>query len=280
MALAKRLAHTLVLLGLMLMLTGCQKPASFFVQSVDSGSGLGGPVAVINDNIIVNQPSADALVASPLSIEGLIHVGLGQVAFKLLDADNQIVSEGSAVAFSDNSSWSFYSGSLEFSPPASPTVWLEVYPARKKNSTKKNLVKLPVKFKDYQESFVTVYFSNPKLDSSSNRCGQVYPVKEAVEYTPQLIFRALDRLLAGPTEDQKKAGYSTNLPAVGEVKAQKVDIIDGRVYVDFNATIQSGLSDACQIQSLRAQIVETLKIFSDTDEFIITIDGQAKNVLQ
>ena len=54
MALAKRLAQTLVPLSLVLILTGCQKPASFFVQSVDSGSGLGGPVAVINEHIIVN----------------------------------------------------------------------------------------------------------------------------------------------------------------------------------------------------------------------------------
>src|SRR3989344_4720891 len=280
MALAKRLAQTLVPLSLVLILTGCQKPASFFVQPADQAVVPAGPVAVINDNIIINQPLANAVIASPLLIEGLIRAQSGQVSFKLLDAANQIISQGLAVAVSDNSGWSFYSGTLEFNPPSSPTGWLEVFPAGQKEGSKQNLISLPVKFKDYQESFVTVYFSNSQLDTGRNRCGQVYPVKETVEYTPQLIFRALDRLLAGPTEDQKKAGYSTNLPAVGEVKAQKVDIIDGRVYVDFNATIQSGLSDACQIQSLRAQIVETLKIFSDTDEVIITIDGQAKNVLQ
>jgi len=238
-----------------------------------------GQVAVIDSNIVINKPLSNDIISSPLEISGRAKVAEGKVSYRLKDAWGGIIAEGFATASLGAPDWGFYQGQLEFETTASPAGWLEVYTKNTEDSSEENLISLPVVFKEYEKPVVKVYFGNTKENPNMIDCGKVSPLERQLEPTNQLLPAVIAELFKGITEEEKTAGFVNSLPEEG-VKVQKLEIKDNILYVDFNQTLQEGVAGSCRVTAIRAQIIETLKQFSEIDDVIISIDGKTEDILQ
>ena len=72
---------------------------------------------------------------------------------------------------------------------------------------------------------------------------------------------------------------STRFPPTG-VQGQSLEVKDGTVYIDFNSALDEGVAGSCRVLAIRSQITETLKAFSDTDQVVISINGDTESILQ
>lgn len=127
------------------------------------------------------------------------------------------------------------------------------------------------------EIAVKVFFNNNRLDPQVS-CIKVFPVKRIVKKTQGLGITALQELLKGPTNEEKAAGYYTNIN--NNVRINKLRIKDGVAWVDFGKTLEEQVAGSCRVRAIRAQIERTLKQFSTVKEVIISINGQTENILQ
>lgn len=237
-----------------------------------------GEVAVLSDNIIVNQPISNAGIVSPLTVNGRARTSSGVVAVRLLDAF-ELELATTTVAVSANSVESnFFSAELNFPVPKSPAGWLEVFEPSPDNTVQPGVIRLPVNFSDYKNPQVKVFFSNIKQDPNIEDCAKVYPVTREINFNEQLAAGAIRQLLAGLTESEMKDGFVSNLPE--GVKVQRLELVDGVMHVDFNQTLQAGVGGSCRVIAIRSQIEETLKQFEGVAEVEISIDGKTEEILQ
>lgn len=269
-----------------LFLAGCSQTPSRSVANENTNSNVSlaakpGQVAVLNSNIIVSKPLSNALVSSPLAVAGQVIASSALVSFKLKDKWNSIIATSSVILNSKEKAWQDYQVDLAFQPPLSPQGVLQVYIASNKEGDSRNLITIPLVFKEYKKPAVKVYFSNIIKDPELKNCKQVYPAERILEPTNQIPTAALTELLKGTTEEEMKAGFVTNLPEKEKgVKIQKFEIKDNKAYVDFNQALQEGVSGLCRVNAIHAQITETLKQFSEIKEVVISIDGKTTGILK
>ncbi|MFA5022017.1 MAG: GerMN domain-containing protein [Patescibacteria group bacterium] len=281
-------ANQLVLLFLFFLtvsLTACTKPNFIAPKNADNNIDVSvqpepGEVAIIDSDIMVTKPLSNDTIFNPVEITGRARISQGSIFLRLKDGWDNIIAT-STIKLEDNSGndWGYYTGQLEFNTPTSPAGWLEVYSQNTQDGSEQNLIKLPVAFKDYSKPVVKVYFNNTKDDPKMKNCSVVYPVNREVDFNNQLAIAALSELFKGPSEQELKDGFLTNLPKE-EIKVQKLEYKDNKVYIDFNQALQQDVKGACKTSGIRAQITETLKQFPNISEVILSIDGQTDGILK
>lgn len=131
---------------------------------------------------------------------------------------------------------------------------------------------------DIETMNVKVFFPNSKLDPEMLDCSVVYPVTREVEKTVAVGQIALKELFKGTNDGDASDGYFTNINT--GVTILSLSISEGIAYVDLSNKLQEGVGGSCKIESIRAQISETLKQFSTVDSVVISIEGETENILQ
>ena len=238
-----------------------------------------GQVAVIESDIIVTKPLSNETVSSPLEISGRAKVSESAVFYRLKDVWDNILIDGFTATSAGLSEWGSYSAKLEFDLPNSPVGWLEVYGQDQESGQEKNLIRLPIRFKDSNEAKVKVYFNNTEGDPALTDCSKVYSVERKVGYNNILPVSAIGELLIGPSEEDKNNGFVSQIPTEG-VTVQNLEIKEGVAYIDFNQALQQGVAGSCRVIAIRSQITETLKQFEGVKDVVISIDGNTEEILQ
>jgi len=128
------------------------------------------------------------------------------------------------------------------------------------------------------EGAVSVFFPEKSVQAQSLTCENVTAVKRVVARSvggyPEA---ALTELLKGPAAEEKAAGYFTSLPEGVRLRSLK---FDGPVaYADFSGEL-SRVAGSCRVQSIRAQIEETLRQFASVKEVVISVEGNVEEALQ
>jgi len=288
----KALNLFILAIAVVFVLSACAKilPDKFTNRSSDSnptvkGSNTspGGTVAILDSNIVINQPISNASISSPVEISGRARVFEGLVLFRVRDFFNQLIAEGSVETGMGASEWGPYRTTLEFPQPVSPTGWVEVYTqsANDKNGSDQDLIRLPVAFAAYQDPVVGIFYSNINQDPELLNCDQVYPAQRIVQFNgQQLLINVLEMLFSGVTEEEMAQGFVNNLPEEG-VRVQSLDLAEGGILkIDFNQALQEDISGSCRVQAIQAQIVKTLIQFSGIEKIEISIDGETEGILQ
>lgn len=85
-------------------------------------------------------------------------------------------------------------------------------------------------------------------------------------------------MLKGPTEKEKRNGFSTSINF--GVIIQKITIENGIARVDFNEQLEYQVGGSCRVIAITAQIEETLKQFPTVNKVIISINGRTEYILQ
>ena len=77
---------------------------------------------------------------------------------------------------------------------------------------------------------------------------------------------------------ESDTGFFTSLNA--GVKINALTISNGVARVNLSHDLGEGVSGACKVASIRAQITETLKQFPTVQSVVISIDGISEGILQ
>lgn len=125
------------------------------------------------------------------------------------------------------------------------------------------------------EAVADAFFPNSKLDPQHLDCAKVFPVRRAFYTTPPAPaaheYGVLKGLLAGPTEDEKAAGYFSSIPE--DVTIVRLWNAGARFEVDFSEEMAK-VAGSCRVESIRSQIETTImKAFPDVKQVVITVAG-------
>jgi putative hemolysin len=117
---------------------------------------------------------------------------------------------------------------------------------------------------------VTLYFSRDGED-----CELVEAVVRDVESGVNLEL-AIHELVAGPTGQERAAGYGSWFSTETAGMLQSVEVDDGVALVSFDASLReviSGASSSCGSANLLAQLDATVGEFDEVDRAIYALDG-------
>lgn len=137
-----------------------------------------------------------------------------------------------------------------------------------------------------------VFFGNAVLDPAASDCASVWPVVRELDGSggaaegdggagPGAVGRArrlLDALLAGPTADERAAGYHTSLP--DSVGVRSLALRGDTLTVDFDRRMEEGVGGSCRVVAIRAQLERTLGRLPGVRRVAIRVEGSVAEALQ
>lgn len=273
-----------ILLLAVFVLGGCQKNFFNNLSNKDAGIEVSntvqpGQVAVLDSNVIVTNPLSNQIVESPVAISGRARVPQGLILFRVRDGSNNIIATSSSQIGISAPDWGIYNKDLSYPTPFTETGFIDVYTTDEDDGSESNVISLPVRFKIFSKPKVKVFFSNINQDPELLNCGTVYAVDREIDKVNQAIAISVSELLAGPSEEEQKLGFISNIPEA-DIKIQKLEVNDGVLTIDFNKALDEGVAGSCRVIAIRAQITETLKQFGGVSEVVISIDGDSSQILQ
>jgi hypothetical protein len=237
----------------------------------------------------VLSPKSGDKISSPLQISGTVN-GEGWTGFegqvgtvKLLDESGVEISFGILKATTEWTSLpTQFETSLYFVSPKEQKGKLVFANENPSGLPERNKTyELPVTIKAVigDTMNVKVFFNNTNFDPNMMDCSKVYPVAREIPKTVAVGRASLLELVKGPTEEEKAAGYVSNI-INNDVVIQSLVIKDGVAKVDFNGALERAVGGSCRVIAIRSQITETLKQFTTVKEVIISIDGRTEDILQ
>jgi len=200
----------------------------------------------------VLEMKQDDFLTNPFKLAGRIK-GFEGMAWQLQDPQGVVLSQGKITSDKDDGSFEIY-GWYDKRPSGKKGVLMLIEMMSPRSSPYTSYtVGLQTKTQTAE-----IYL---KKKSTSSDCESVSVVKRTLVSTggDKLNYyqAALQNLLAGPTIQEQKLGWQTAIPTSTEVvRVGKDD--KGRYVADFSESLIQGMTDACQLATIKAQIVKTL----------------------
>lgn len=236
-----------------------------------------------NDKIKVNSPKPDDVISSPIEVSGEARgTWYFEASFpvKIEDEKGNVLGQGPAQAEGEWMTENFvpFKASIKFDPKDNERGYI-VLEKDNPSGLPENAesIRIPVQFSSKEKTKVKLFFNNNKLDPEIS-CNKVFPVEREVDKTEAIGKKALELLLNGPADIEKRNGYSTSINP--NVKINSLTVKDGVAKVDFNEEIEKGTGGSCRVSAIRAQISETLKQFPTIKSVIISVGGRTEDALQ
>jgi spore germination protein GerM len=125
---------------------------------------------------------------------------------------------------------------------------------------------------------LSVYFNHAQRAGTEVDCTTVFPVPRQVPRTEAVATAALQQLFAGPTEDERVAGYRSPFSAASAGLLKRVRIDHGTAYVDLHdlRARLGGATSSCGAAEFHMQVERTLRQFPSVRRVILAIDGEPR----
>ena len=215
-------------------------------------STLGGLQTASSSRIFILEMKQDDFLSNPFKLAGKIK-GYKGMAWQLQDSQGIVLSQGEITSNKNDGSFEVY-GWYEKRPSGKKGVLMLIEMMSPRSSPYASYaVGLETKTQTAE-----IYL---KKKSTSSDCESVSAVKRTLVSTggDKLNYyqAALQNLLIGPTEQERKIGWQTAIPTSTKViRVGKDD--KGRYVADFSGDLNQGITDACQLATIKAQIIKTL----------------------
>ncbi len=125
---------------------------------------------------------------------------------------------------------------------------------------------------------IAVFFMDTRQDPDKARCDAPVGVSRRMATAEDVPLQALQALLRGPTSQEAARGLLTQIPV--SVSILSLSVTDGVAHADMSKELQAGVSGACRVQSIRAQVERTLLQFKNIRSVAISVEGGTAGVLQ
>ncbi len=221
-------------------------------------------------NIVVTEPVENDEVENPLTISGEARVFENSFAYRILDADGNILVEGHDMAEApDIGQFGPFDIEVSYAIPSTEEGTVEVFEYSAKDGSEINKVVIPVKFAPSDKTTVKIFLSHETADPNAS-CEEVYPVDRFVPKTTTVAKAALEELLRGPTTVEQDEAMFTSIPQ--GIKLVSLVVNDGTARAVFSRGL-STVAGSCTVQAIRRQIEQTLLQFNSIDSVEIAIEG-------
>jgi hypothetical protein len=243
------------------------------------------PAVSEGNNIRVVQPVVGETVGRPLIVAGQARVFESVFSYRLLDgAGRQLAAGFDHARASDVGQYGAFSVAIEYVLPTTATGTVEVFTHSAADSSVVDLVSIPVTFSGKEFTAVKVFFDNPNAKYRNpetglvdNECDGVFPVARTAPKTPAVARAALEQLFSGPTEIERRLGYTTAINP--GVRIRSLKIVDGVATVDLSSELTAAVGGSCRVSMIARQIELTLKQFETIKSVKLLVDG-APDALQ
>jgi hypothetical protein len=238
----------------------------------------------VQSDVIVTSPQANAIITSPLSLEGQAKGNwFFEASFPvtLVDSEGNKLAQIPVQATEDwmTENYVHFKGEMTFNSGVATSgklIFKNDNPSGLPQNEKS--FEVPVKFQPVTETMsVKVYFNNDKLDPQIS-CNKVFSVSRQIPKTEAVARAAVDELLKGPAIAERAQGYFTSINP--GVKIQSLVIENGVAKIDFDQQLQNQVGGSCRVSAIRSEITETLKQFSTVSSVVISINGDSETILQ
>lgn len=239
------------------------------------------------DLIIVDQPSSNQAVSSPLVVKGQARGTWffeGVFPIKITGSDGQVIAVGQAQAQSSWQTEDFvpFEATIEFNVPDNTLGVLLLQKDNPSGLAENNdELLLPILLQTTASATmpIKVYWTTDKTGNDPDfNCQDVQAATRQITKTKETGRAALEQLLQGPNVEEKQAGFKTSLNA--GVKLQSLSINQGIAKADFDQKLEQGVGGSCRVASISAQIKQTLLQFPSVQEVVISINGRTEDILQ
>jgi len=236
-----------------------------------------------NENIKIFLPQPGDVVGQPLVIVGLAREFESTFNYQLLDLEGHVMAAGYSMANApDIGEFGAFSVVVDYGFPQAEEGVVKVFAHSPKDGAEIDVVEVPVKFLNQEQTAVKVYFDLPSAKTSNDpeliveQCEGVFPVARVVPKTTGVARAAMEQLLLGPSESEQRAGYTTAINP--GVKVRSIKIENGLATVDLSSEFLDEFGGSCRVGLVTDQIVVTLKQIPTIDEVNILIDGQKDQI--
>jgi len=225
-------------------------------------------------NIVVDLPKANNLIGLPVVIKGQARVFENTVSYRIKDSDESILLENYVTADSkDIGEFGSFEVAVNYPEPKGEKGKIEVFEYSAEDGSEINKVEIPIMFKKVESINVKVFFGNRKENVNSESCDQVFEIERRIPKTQSVAKQSLLELINGPTSGEGDDGSFSEIN--GNVKINKIIVEGGIAKVGFSKELIDGISGSCELQTIKAQIISTLKQFPTIKDVQITIDGKS-----
>ncbi|MHB8831066.1 MAG: GerMN domain-containing protein [Patescibacteria group bacterium] len=213
---------------------------------------VNGLQAASSSRSFILEMKQDDLLTNPFKLAGKIK-GYKGMAWQLQDSQGIVLSQGEITSDKNDGSFEVYG-------------WYDKRPSGKKGvlmliemmSPRSSLYASYSVGLQTQTQTAEIYL---KKKSTSSDCESVASVKRTLVSTggDKLNYyqAALQSLLVGPTDQERKLGWQTAIPTSTKViRVGKDD--KGRYVADFSGDLTQGVTDTCQLATIKAQVIKTL----------------------
>jgi len=231
-------------------------------------------------NIIIESPEAGQVIGKNLVVKGRARVFENQFNWAVLNASTSTeILAGTAYANAqDMGLFGPFEINISLSSSTPEKIIVQAFDYSAKDGSKQDVAQIPLNFDGNLKDHYEVYFSNNKLDPEAS-CLKVFPISKPVGNEERSLLKNLEIMLQGPSEQDKEAGYFTNIP--GNVKVKSVEKKGISVKVDLSNDIEKGMGGSCRVAAVRAQIVKTVLAFDKSiRSVVISVEGETETALQ
>lgn len=126
---------------------------------------------------------------------------------------------------------------------------------------------------------VKVYFAKKSFSgcSSDIKESDLNYLYRSIPKTQAVARASIEELLKGPTQEESDKGYTSDIPDGTYIKS--ITITDGEALVDFNGTIENGVT-SCAGGMRIWQIRQTLLQFPTINTVKFSVDGRTEDIFQ
>lgn len=226
-------------------------------------------------NVRLLEPRAGATIrTNPFTVRGEARTFENNVVIRVRDARGVKVLETFTTATGEMGTFSPFSKSIYLPSHPGDQVTIDAFEYSAKDGAVQSLVSVTAPYAVVRKT-ATLYFANQK--KSPNDCSRTFPVTRTAPSSVAVARQLVELLLAGPTDAEKKEGFSAPFPDGAQVTG--VNLRDGVLTVDFDRSMQN-VGGSCRAQALRAMIEQTLLKLPSVRRVIIRAGGSEKLALQ
>jgi hypothetical protein len=231
--------------------------------------------------IRVTTPRAGTVITSrTFELRGESRTFENTGVYRLRADDTTVLAEGFFTATGEMGTFSPYATQVQITRAYTGGATLEVFQNSAKDGSEIDKVRIPLTIRIAEaagDRGMSVYFTNSVKNPGASDCSRVYPVSRRVAGTSAVARAALDQLLRGPTADEARQGYGTEIPRGTTLRDVRIE--GGTATADFSAELNRA-AGSCSVTAARAQIERTLRQFSSVKSVVIAVNGDSREVLQ
>jgi hypothetical protein len=232
-------------------------------------------------NMRVSSPQPGDLIASrTFTLRGECRTFENTGSYRLRAVNGTVLAEGHFTATGEMGKFSPYTTTVELKNAYTGAAVLEVFQFSAKDGSEIDKVILPLRVKTGGGgggTNVSAFFTNIERNPGATDCSRVFPAKRSVASTAAIARAALVELLRGPSSDERRQNFGTEIPA--GTRLLDITINNGVATADFSSELNRA-AGSCSVTAARAQIEQTLRQFPTVRRVVISVEGNASAVLQ